>query len=862
MAEIVYCGAVEERRVSHYRLVERIGRGAMGEVWRAVDVRLGREVALKLLPSGGAADRQARLLREAQAASALNHPGIVTIYDVGIHEGHPFLVMEIVTGESFGALAKVGEVSAADAARLCALAADALGAAHERGVLHRDVKSENIMRTAGGAVKVLDFGLAKLAEAGGVGGDVQIEEVHDSATQDTAIADTIAPRLHTVSSGDLTHAGELIGTPAYMSPEQALSATIDARGEIFSLGVVLFELLVGVRPFDRPTVPETLEAIREAAPPKPSIAAPSRKIPPALDAVVLRALAKDPGSRFPDMAAFAAALRAAVRPRRRLALWLAPLVPVGLAAVWWTNHDRGPARAPRPTVSKIRRITFEAGCQEYPSLTPDGNKVVYDGDSADDYDLWLLDLTTSKRRRLTTSPGWDVGPSVSPDGKRVAYIHFGQDVRQLRVLPVDGDDRTARSLGPAIGFPAWTPDGKIVTGGRGHDLVRWDPDGAEGAEPVSIAHLADIDARYLTARADGTLFGILRDTNDNDRMQLVSVARGRVARIDADVGSFENGIALVGNSVYYGRRAMSEDTELVRRDLADGYIDQVPGGVTPYAGFTIAPSGKRLIYSKCQVHTDIVRLRPGSAPAPILDQSGGWHDDNPWPLGRGQILFTSDRDGVNALYTADLSTGESTELIPGPASEAAVGPGWIAYRDATGIAIRDASGAISRLTDNPNDHELDVTPAGEIVFTRPDGLWIVKPGGDPPRQIAGGVIDSMACSPTGDLIAFLGQSPGGGEVPMATDSTGRTPTPLVPNLPAGEYGFLAFAPDGKHILTVRARNDLLELALDGSPPVVRWHDPKGGLDQPIYAPDGDGFIAGRVTWSGDLWLAEGSFTGR
>jgi serine/threonine protein kinase len=847
---------VEERRVSHYRLVARLGRGAMGEVWRAVDVRLGREVALKLLPAGGTTDRQARLLREAQAASALNHPGIVTIHDVGIHEGHPFLVMEIVDGESFGALAKAGEVSAAEAARLCAAAADALGMAHERGVLHRDIKSENIMRTRHGGVKVLDFGLAKLAEG------LQLEalpvEPEPEVTSETAIADTIAPRLQSVSSGDLTHAGELIGTPAYMSPEQARSQQIDARGEIFSLGVVLFELLVGLRPFDRPTVPETLEAIREASPPAPSRAS-SRKIPPALDAVVLRALAKDPDARYPDMASFAAALRASVRPRRR-ALWLAPLVPAGLAFIWWNHHHDGSTRALRPTVSKIRRITFEPGCQEYPTITPDGSRIVYDGDSSDDYDLWMLDLATRKRKRLTTAPGWDVGPVVSPDGKRVAYVHYAENARQLRVLPIDGDDRSARTLGPAVGFPVWTPDGKIVVGDRTHDLVRFDPDGA--GPPEVIAHLPEIDARYIAARADGTLYAILRLSDRGDRVVLASVARGRVARVDEEVGALENGLALVGNSVYYGRRGVSQDNELVRRDLANGTIDTVPGGVTPYAGFTVSADAGHLVYSRCQVHTDIVRLRADAPPAPILDQAGGWHDNMPAPIGDGRILFVSDRDGATAVYTGDLATGESTLLIPS-AGDATVGPGgWIAYHDAGGLAIHGTDGSTTRLTDNVTDHEVVTTPKGEVVFIRGAGLWITSLGAEP-RKLVDGTVDSPACSPVGDAIAYLAPAPqGGGMMPMLTDSTGRAPTPLVPGLPPGDYDFLAFSPDGKRVVTVRARNDLLELALDGSPPVLRWHDPKGGIDDPVYAPDGDGWIAGRVTWSGDLWLADGSFGGR
>src|SRR5262245_33393879 len=204
-----------ERRVSHYRLVARLGGGGMGEVWRAVDDRLGREVAVKLL-AGERADeeRQLRLLREAKAAGALNHPSIVTVHDVGIEAGQPYLVMELVDGHRFSELA-AQRIDPARALRLCADVADALGFAHGRGILHRDVKSDNLMVTANGRVKVLDFGLAKrLLEAG----EATVAPVLDEDSLDRPHD----PHAATVALGsgdsspstdsDLTRHGDLLGT--------------------------------------------------------------------------------------------------------------------------------------------------------------------------------------------------------------------------------------------------------------------------------------------------------------------------------------------------------------------------------------------------------------------------------------------------------------------------------------------------------------------------------------------------------------------------------------------------------------------------------------------------------------------------
>jgi tetratricopeptide (TPR) repeat protein/predicted Ser/Thr protein kinase len=258
--------------IQHYRLGDPLGSGGMGTVYRAEDLRLGRPVAIKLLhPTTASEELRARLVREARAASSLRSSGIASIYDIGEHEGAPFIVMEFVDGETLAARLARGPLPAADAVDVAMQVADALDEAHRRGVVHRDVKSANVMLDDRGRVKVLDFGLAKFLEAEPEGGE------------------TIARSLQTV-------AGSILGTFAYMAPEQALGRAADARADLFSLGVVLYEMLTGRLPFDGPSSAAILDATLHQAPLPPTRLAPG--LPPALDAIVLKALAKDPAYRY------------------------------------------------------------------------------------------------------------------------------------------------------------------------------------------------------------------------------------------------------------------------------------------------------------------------------------------------------------------------------------------------------------------------------------------------------------------------------------------------------------------------------------------------------------------------------------
>jgi serine/threonine protein kinase len=259
--------------VGRYRVIEQIGGGGMGLVYRAEDTHLHRDVALKFLPedAGRDADSLERFLREARAASALNHPGICIIHDVGDHEGRPFLVLELLEGQPLSRRIAAGALPLGEILEIGVQLADALDVAHGNGIIHRDIKPANIFLTERGQAKILDFGLAKLS------GKSRIGDISDS---ETAIA-----------GADLTSPGLTVGTAAYMSPEQARGHEVDVRTDLFSLGVVLYEMAIGRQAFSGSSAAVSFEAVLNRTPAAPTRLDPD--LPDELDRVIMKALEKD-----------------------------------------------------------------------------------------------------------------------------------------------------------------------------------------------------------------------------------------------------------------------------------------------------------------------------------------------------------------------------------------------------------------------------------------------------------------------------------------------------------------------------------------------------------------------------------------
>jgi serine/threonine-protein kinase len=336
--------------ILQYQILHKLGAGGMGDIYKAQDTRLNRVVAIKALSADNVLDpdRRRRFIQEAQAASSLNHPNIITIHDIVSHDGQELMVMEYVTGQPLSELITPAGLPIADVLRYSVQIADALQTAHAAGIIHRDLKPANIMVTPLGLVKILDFGLAKLTENSAL----------TSLTEDT----------RTIGAGPMTVEGSILGTVNYMSPEQAQSKNVDARSDIFSFGVVLYEMVTGRKAFAADSMISTLSAIlRDEAQPMGEIAG----LPPELEQIVHRALRKDPAERFQSMSEMHAQLAAlkqrldsgvlTIAPPRpparkpKIALTLAAagalLLIVLVAGAWFlTKHN--PARpAPASTAA-------------------------------------------------------------------------------------------------------------------------------------------------------------------------------------------------------------------------------------------------------------------------------------------------------------------------------------------------------------------------------------------------------------------------------------------------------------------------------------------------------------------------------
>jgi serine/threonine protein kinase len=458
-------GSLVGEEVGNYRIEKLLGSGGMGEVYLASEARLNRKVALKILPPEFVVDaeRVARFEREARAVSALNHPNLVTIYDLGSLDGLHYIAMEYVEGRTLRELAG-SRLKLKELLSVVAQAAEALAAAHRAGVIHRDVKPENIMVRDDGYVKVLDFGLAKLLEA---------------ATEESAVAET--------------QAGAVMGTLAYMSPEQAAAEPLDARTDVWSLGVVLYELATGRKPFAGRNRRETVNAILSEEP-EPATET-DAELPPALDHILSKALEKDRELRYQTASDLRADLkrlgreidsspslnssgrrssearRAAAHARMRatpiiVTTGLLLLVAIAVFAGWSFLKSR--ADGPDWSRATHQQLTDHAGTEFHPSLAPDGKTFVYSSDQSGNFDLYLQRIGGKNQTNLTKDSAADESqPVFSPDGERIAF-RSERAPAGLYIMGATGENVRLAAEG---GYhPSWSPDGReIVFSTRGRD---------------------------------------------------------------------------------------------------------------------------------------------------------------------------------------------------------------------------------------------------------------------------------------------------------------------------------------------------------------------------------------------------------
>jgi len=503
---------VIDQTVSHYRIVEKLGGGGMGVVYKAEDTELGRFVALKFLPDELSQDPQAleRFRREARAASALNHPNICTIYEIGKHGEQSFIAMEFLDGLTLKHLIAGKPLDNETVLSLAIEIADGLDAAHSQGIVHRDIKPANIFVTKREHAKILDFGLAKVA--------------HSSSSSQVASANTM-----TVDDQHLTSPGSTLGTIAYMSPEQARGKDLDARSDLFSFGAVLYEMATGALPFHAGSSAEIFKAILDAAPTSAVRLNPS--VPAELERIISKALEKDRNLRCQSAAEMRADLQrlkrdtdsgrsaatisaasgefssasaagsssAAVKPARSgWKLWAAVCGVALVAIAAFLYFQSRPL--PHPKVSGYVPITHD-GSQKWPVGT-DGAR------------LFLAEFGAASRIVQVASSGGEVAPvsapsptmvplAVSPDGSTLLVAdEVGQTAFHgpLWALPVLGG--SPRRLGDAAGqAAAWSPDGQKIVYGDGHELVVADSD---GSAPTKLFSAPD-DVLDVAWSPDGSL---------------------------------------------------------------------------------------------------------------------------------------------------------------------------------------------------------------------------------------------------------------------------------------------------------------------------------------------------------------------
>jgi Tol biopolymer transport system component len=735
----------------------------MGEVYRARDSRLGREVAVKVLPAERVADesRRKRFLQEARAASALNHPHIVTIHEIGSADGIDFIVMEYIVGQTLDGLIPKRGMEVRDALRLAIPIADAVAAAHAKGIVHRDLKPANVIVSREGVVKVLDFGLAKLMLD------------HGDDTGETQTAATV--------SAALSGWGVVTGTAGYLSPEQAAGGRADARSDVFSFGAMLYEMVTGRRAFTGKTVSEILTAVVSDESKAPREIVP--QVPEALERLIQRCLRKEQSRRVQHMldvkvelqdiqehsdsgeavATTAPALRRTVGVLAGLVVMLA--LTAALVLLW--RSRRVEVKAPF-----IIPLTSTPGREEHPTFSPDGNYVAFtwDGEGKDNDDIYIKMIGSAETRRLTTDPGYDGHPSWSPDGRQIAFVHAprGSPMATIHLIsPLGGPGRKLSDEPVAHGQITWSADGRWLATGASVDAI--DPNSPiEGG--IRFIDASTGVARPITKPPGSSYHPDPAFSPDGRHLAYFDcVGRYSCAIEVMDLGhdSLPSAPARRLTRRAVGPRGMTWARDSRSVVYADGINSRIwrvgMGGDSPperieLAGFSaiqpaIASSRDRLVISRSQAAGEVVRFEEGRPLRVVASSSLG--DGNPHfsPDGK-RFAFSSARAGEGSdIWIAAADGTNAIRLTDGPGLWQGA-PNWspdgrrIAFTSMAEDAhwdvwIIDAGGgSLRRLTKHPADeNQPSFSRDGRFVYfasnrTGMDTVWRVPAGGGPEEQVS------------------------------------------------------------------------------------------------------------------------------
>jgi eukaryotic-like serine/threonine-protein kinase len=713
------------QRVGAYEVLAELGEGGMGVVYRALDTKLNRPAAIKFL-SDEVADAAARrrFQREAQTASALNHPHIVTVYDAGEIDGRQYLVTEYIDGGTLKDWSLSAPRTWRQIVELLAGVADGLAAAHDAGILHRDIKPENVLVTKSGYAKLADFGVAKL---------------EDRESKNSTRAMTIGQ----------THAGVIVGTAAYMSPEQAVGRSLDARSDVFSFGVLIYELLAGRRPFDGENMVDVLHAITHAAPwPLGS------ETPLPLRLVVEKALEKDPADRYQTMRELVVDLRRlARRGTEELAIqaghggpqaerrggsivrWTSVAAGIVLAgAVGWMLRSSIETREPGQRVH-VQRLTDMVGLEEAPALSPDGKTVAFVAVAGTRRQIWIRLLAGGAPLALTKDDVDHYSPRWAPDSSSVIYFTPGMQAGEpgtIWEIPALGG--TPRRLVTSLGPGDLSHDGTRLAFFRFRD----------GAMEIAVASRNRSETRTIAKLPAGSMSN-LRWSPDDRRLVYIQEVGGFTFANDVMVADVSGGAPrrVAGGSLFQGATWLADASGLIisssdgslmpypptynlwRFPLDGGAPSQLTFGESSYEFPDLGPQGN-LVVSRVRAQANVWKFPIGVDPIEnvrggrqITRQTGLVQTVSVSPE-ESQLVLLSDNGGHANVWSAQVADGEMRPLTR-----------EFDARVVVAVPVWSPRGDWINFLSNRNTTTSDVT------------LWLTTPDGSETRDL--GVTGAWAC---------------------------------------------------------------------------------------------------------------------
>jgi Tol biopolymer transport system component len=890
-------------RVAHYEIISRLGSGGMGEVYLAEDKRLGRKVALKILPDTLAASRDLlpRFEQEARAASALNHPNIVTIHEVGEHEGHHFIATELIEGETLRERLRRAPLSVPEALDVAVQIAAALAAAHASGIIHRDIKPENVMLRADGIVKVLDFGLAKLTER-------RVAAAAEDAT-------TRAPVQ--------TTPGLIMGTIHYMSPEQARGLTVDARTDIWSLGVVLQEMITSESPFAGPTASDTIANILEHEPPPLSELA--RDAPAELQGIVRRALRKDCSARYQTSGDLLADLKnlrrelelavqppagkrppRSVSPRQRVVFSATAtlLLAVIVFGLYKFSSRRAPAQSESeapPVVLKTTQVTTWPGLDIYPALSPDGNTVAYTSDHGGGFEIYVEPLTPGAREfQLTSDGGFE--PAWSPDGKLIAYASKTRG--GIWVVPASGG--TAKQLTEFGVHPRWSPDGSLIvfqtSGGPSLEATATDvppPPAtlwlvpAQGGEPRALTQVGNPPGGHGTPEwsPDGKrIVFAVSDASAETDIWNISVEGADLQQVtNRKMWIYDPVYAPDGEHIYYGGVSATGSFVLFRQRVSPKNgaavgepVEVANTGLARIKNLTLSADGQKLAYSAPAMRGNIssVNLAPVTneavgAPQPLTQDSSYRKGGSVFSPDGQKIAFVEFRGGTNQdIWVMDADGKNETQLTTDPAVDWS--PSWFPDNDQLAfLSNRQGKWQVWQVSLKSGREKLLLDPGQDVGWARlsPDGklisfnsfksgttnLWVMPVEGGQPVQLTFEKLAGFSCwSPDGKWLAFETARDNGRQVAIVPSAGGQlTQLTSAP----GQNWPGSFSPDGDRIVFAGQRDGIWNLywvsrTTRQEKQLTHYTKLNSFVRSPAWSPSGRRIVYEYSESAGNIWLME------